>query len=111
MQVHLKTKFLDDDAVIIVRRYENGRPAILAVSDDEVREQLMCFTVNLPDTPIGLDKVAIKDYSENEGALSALIEIGLVKKPCRYIPSGFVTIPICELTDKGKDFVDANLNN
>jgi hypothetical protein len=55
----------------------------------------MSVTVNLN----GLDEneVAIKNYSENEGILDVLVAEGIVKSPHRYVNSGFVKIPICEL--------------
>lgn len=47
---------------------------------------------NLPD-----NMVAIKDYSENAGMLTALTEAGIVSEPVSYIASGFVTVPICKI--------------
>jgi hypothetical protein len=42
------------------------------------------------------NEVATKDHSENEGILTSLISAGLVELPHRFIPSGFVEIPICQ---------------
>lgn len=43
------------------------------------------------------DEVAIKNYSENEGILSQLIEMGIVLKPHRFQKSGWIDIPVCKL--------------
>ena len=55
----------------------------------------MCATVNVDG--LSENEVAIKNYSENEGILPVLISEGIVKEPHRYVNSGFVKIPICEL--------------
>jgi hypothetical protein len=42
-------------------------------------------------------EVAIKDWSENEGILEFLIQNEIVKEPHRFVESGYVKVPICEL--------------
>ena len=42
-------------------------------------------------------EVAIKDWSENEGILDFLVQNKIVKDPHRFVESGYVKIPICEL--------------
>lgn len=49
--------------------YSNGRLAIRAI-DCDTGEPIATLTVNLPDVPLAPDEVLIKDYGENEGALS-----------------------------------------
>ena len=39
----------------------------------------------------------IKDYSENEGMLKALMEAGIVEEVIGYAISGRVVIPLCKL--------------
>lgn len=60
--------------------------------------------LNLPGYTSGLAKcyqkesvVAIKDYSENEGTLDFLKNLGVVKQEIGKISSGFVRIPVVEL--------------
>lgn len=53
-------------------------------------------TVNLPEVELADDEVIIKDYSENEGMLEALMEAGLVSAPVRHAEAGFVTVPVCK---------------
>lgn len=43
------------------------------------------------------DEVAIKNYSENEGLLDTLMELGVIEPPHRRVPSGFVMIDICNM--------------
>ena len=42
-------------------------------------------------------EVAIKDWSENKGILDFLVQNKIVKEPHRFVESGYVKIPICEL--------------
>lgn len=43
------------------------------------------------------DEVAIKNYSENEGMLHALMSAGIVEAPHRTVLNGYVTVPVCKL--------------
>ena len=80
---------------IKVTEYTNGRNAILLIDEDG--DELCVGSVNIPDADIAPDEVAIKDYSENEGMLSFLMENAIVSAPVRQEQSGYVTIPICKL--------------
>ena len=42
-------------------------------------------------------EVLIKDYSENEGMLNALVKAKIVSDTGRCVQSGFVSIPVCKL--------------
>ena len=66
------------------------------------------LTVN-PAEELGDHVVCVKDYSEGEGNLRTLVDAGIVETPYRYIPSGFVTLPVCRLTPKGRDWVKSEL--
>lgn len=63
--------------------YKNGREHTVA-------------TVNLPDEQIEDDEVILKNYSEGQGAMEALIESGVIEKPLRYA-QGNQMFPICKL--------------
>ena len=43
------------------------------------------------------NEVAIKNYSENEGILEALVDLGVIDPPHRRVASGFVMIDICRM--------------
>jgi len=86
--------FAGENCTIQWGKYPNGRVAI----------QLMCAdgpmaraTVNIPEYEPDFDEVLIKDYSENEGMLDALVKAGIVKDTGKRAFSGYVTIPVCKL--------------
>lgn len=60
-------------------------------------------TVN-PGVEIPRTQIAVKDYSENEGMVDFLKSEGLIEDiPVIAIPSGWIEIPVYDLTDKGKE--------
>jgi len=75
--------------------YSNGRIAIQMI--DEHENPIATCSINLPDEPMLEGEVAIKDYSENEGMLVALSDAEIIHPPHRWIQSGFVRVPICNL--------------
>jgi hypothetical protein len=78
--------YTDNDNLAIALRDEDGFPFATA-------------SVNLIDLP--QNQVAIKDWSENEGMVDALIEAGIIEEePIRFLTSGFVMAPVHVLTDK-----------
>lgn len=91
-------RFRDWDCIVEKRHYANGRPALQLVNASD-GSPVATATVNMPDHPAGPNHVFIKDYSENEGMLAALIEAGVVRDMSMRIMSGFVEVPICELQD------------
>lgn len=66
------------------------------------------LTVN-PAEELGDHVVCVKDYSEGAGNLRTLLDAGIVETPYRQIPSGFVYLPVCRLTPKGRDWVKSEL--
>jgi len=80
-------------------QYNNGRLAIeLTCNDEGYEERWTVATINIPEIKLGENQVIIKNYSENEGVLDALIEAGIVSKPINFVQiSGFVHAPVCEL--------------
>ncbi|MEI8194279.1 MAG: hypothetical protein WCI73_00055 [Phycisphaerae bacterium] len=92
----VKVKFREWDCVLKELRYTNGRTA-LTLLDAQTRDSVACATVNLPDRALGPNEVFIKDWSENEGMLTALEAAGVVRPTGEMVQSGFVAIPKCEL--------------
>lgn len=84
--------------------YQEGNAIAIELIETQTGEPVAVATVNID----GLmhDEVAIKDYSENEGMLMALILAGIVKPPHRYVRSGFVTIPIVRLELKTLNYLE-----
>jgi len=57
-------------------------------------------TVCAEDNLLKEDEVAIKNYSENEGILEALVDGGIVDHPHAFIQTDYVKIPVCKLLSK-----------
>lgn len=76
-------------------KFTNGQTAISFI-DVEDGMAFCKATVSIPET-LSENEVAVKNWSENEGVLDTLVNNNIVKKPHRYVSSGHVSIPICEL--------------
>ena len=103
----MKMRFMNWDCNIVKTHYTNGRIALQLVAtaddlDNDVYEgePIAMASVNLPEVSIAADEVFIKDYSENEGMLMALVKAGIVKDTGRRVQSGFVSIPVCKIIAK-----------
>lgn len=89
--------------VLAFSRYANGQ-AIAIRLKTLGGELYATATVNLPNDIPAKDCVFIKDYSENEGMLTWLVENNIVITTGRVVfnktlPSGFVTIPEARLLE------------
>jgi tRNA A37 threonylcarbamoyladenosine synthetase subunit TsaC/SUA5/YrdC len=80
---------------VVFGEYGNNRVAIQLVTNSG--EPYMTATINIPKEPLGKDEVIIKNFSENEGILQALIASGHISEPVRAIPTGFVYGLVCKL--------------
>ena len=87
-------RFRNTDCTIQKRYYGNGRVALCLVDEDG---PVATATVNLPGVKLEPNQVLIKDYSECEGLLAALVAAGVVKPTGEKVRSGFVEVPVCEL--------------
>lgn len=76
--------------------YGNGRLALILV-DPFTGERVATASVNVPEVDLEDNEIAIKDYSENQGVLDALVDAGMVALTDRAVASGFVTLPIVRL--------------
>ena len=66
--------------------------------DDGFVEPFMQVTkIPASGYPLMPGYVAVKNYSENEGILEALIALRVLDKPVKRIPSGFVFLEICKV--------------
>lgn len=68
-------RFLGLDCIVEMHRYANERPALVLTHGGE---QVAVATINMPGIPLGPNDVVIKNYSENEGMMKALIEGGII---------------------------------
>lgn len=87
-------EFSDYTCAIRMEKYLSGANSIILVDVVDNFPVANCC-VNLPG--LADDEVAIKNYSENEGILDALLEAKVISEPVRFERSGFVNIPICKL--------------
>ena len=93
----IKTKYLDEpNASIRLAQYTNNRTAIQIFSPNGPE---MTATVNIPDQPLEPDQVLIKNWTENEGILEALIDNNVITDTGLLISTGFVQANLCTLND------------
>ena len=81
--------------VDLSQRYSNGRTAIELICEDG--DPMCVASVNVPALALAKDEVIIKNYSENEGVLEALIHAGIVSDTGETVKMGFVECPIVKL--------------
>jgi hypothetical protein len=62
-------------------------------------------TIN-PETLLGGNCVAIKDYTENKGIMRALIEGGIISESWGSVEQGFVKYEVCKLLWDGTETLD-----
>ena len=89
-------KFKDWECGLEFSKYQNGRIAILLV-DTTDGSPVTTASVNLPDEPLNDGEVFIKDWSENQGVLAALVAAGIVEDTGRTVRTGFVQANIVRI--------------
>jgi hypothetical protein len=71
----------------------------ITLYEEETGEPFMTATVVI-DRFVPIDRAIIKDYSENEGILQALIKAGIVTHVIEHIPCNFVTVQLVQLSEQ-----------
>ena len=90
-----------------ISRYQGTNNIYIGIIDNE--GPICRCTVNIPRS-IPDDRIAIKDWSENEGMDVTLKEMNIIEgDPIDCELSGFVTIDIYMLGEKGKQLVSEHL--
>lgn len=74
-------------------KYRNNRVALELTHKGE---SWVMATTNLPDEVLCIDEVILKNYSENQGVLDALVIAGVVSAVVRYAQDNRM-FPICKL--------------
>ena len=88
-----KAKFKEYDCVVKKGRYTNGNLALVLL-DEEDNSPVATITVNTGEI-LPPDQAYVKDYSENQGILEFIKEIGLVKEILGYTRLGWVeSVPL-----------------
>lgn len=79
-----------------IEEYQNnGRKAITLI-DVEDYSPVATATINMPDVHLGPNEVIVKNYSENDGMLQALVDAGIVKHTGK-LASAYLSTPICTI--------------
>lgn len=92
-----QVEFKDWKCHTLIDRYPNDRLAI-TLQDKEGGSPVARATVNLPNTSLDGDEVIIKDWSENEGMVTALREANVIEEVSFEVETGYVTAKVCKLT-------------
>ena len=93
----MKVTFKGNKLYLTEGKYYNGRTAWILV--DSNGDRYAVATVNISEADVPEGHVLIKNWSENEGMLEALVDAGIVKDTGSTISSGFVKANICEVLD------------
>jgi len=93
----MKVKFLEYESKIKIGKYKTEDQTSISLIDTEDGEPVAIATVCIPKVKVNPGEVIIKNYSENEGILYVLIEAGIISEPKRYIKTGYVDCPVCDL--------------
>lgn len=78
-------------------QYDNGRIAIVLKRTEWDIEPVAVATVNIPEYTLERGHVLIKNWSENEGILEALVSSGLLEDTGALVPTGFCNANLCKL--------------
>lgn len=106
----MKLEFLDTVVELKAIRktmYTEGNLAVQAdvLWEDDNHPETITFSVNVPTVRLGEGEFLAKNYSEGEPLYSALIGAGLIEPTGQEVPSGWVVLPVCRLTEKANDFI------
>lgn len=95
--VHLTTAFLDEEVDIFLSEYMDGSGNLALFANSTCGEPMAVMTVNVPNYAAPAGHVVIKDYSENEGMMYALVVAGVIAPPKETVQVGFAEGSVCKL--------------
>ena len=78
--------FLGTDCLVLVTHYQHGGSVCLELLVADDGESMTVATVNVPGAALADGEVIIKDYSENEGVMDALIAAGVIEDTGKLLP-------------------------
>ncbi len=94
--------FLGEILDVVFRRYSAASQNAIVLFRHATGEQWCVASVCLPDYRQAPDEVYVKNWSENEGLLGALVAGGIVEDTGRTLPTGFVHANVCRLLTSGQ---------
>lgn len=90
--------FKNTGYTVQIKRYtDNNRIAIILINPEEPQFDVIVCTINMPSIALNDNIVIIKNYTENEGILDALIKHKVVSEPIGFVQTGFVQSPMCKV--------------
>ena len=92
-------KFLGEELTPVMSRYANGQNSIRLVDSDGMPFMTASVAIDHELVQLEDDEVIIKNYSENEGILEALVDAGVIENPHRGFTYHFVTMFVARLVD------------
>jgi len=90
-----KVEFLGYNCSLQLAQYPSGDKAIQLISNGE---PIARATVYVEGVQLGDDEACIKDYSENEGMLDALLKAGIAVNVTRMVQANYATVPVVQLS-------------
>lgn len=95
-------KFKKWNCDVLLDKYAADSSDALVLVDHETSERVAVATSCLAGMGVIVpaEHAAIKDYSENEGMLNALIDAGIVELTNEMVSSGFAKFPIVRIVKR-----------
>jgi non-homologous end joining protein Ku len=81
----MKVKFKDWSCVVEKHKYTSTNGIALRLVDAEDGSPVATATICIPEIPIKSDEVIIKNYSENDGMVVALVRAKIIDHPHQTI--------------------------
>ena len=92
---------MNETLEVVMGRYPTAPQTAIILYRPATGEQWCVASVCLPQYRQAADEVFIKNWSENEGLLDALVAGGIVENTGRVLPTGFVRANVCRLLVPG----------
>ncbi len=83
--------------ILLFDKYSNNDRTAIELVNEKDGSPVAIATVNIPDVYLEKDEVIIKNYSENNGMIDALIKSGVIEPTGRKVKTGFVECDVCKL--------------
>lgn len=95
-------KVNNQECEVIFEKYMNGATAInlVCLGGEDDGEPYATATINIPRVKLEKDELIVKNYSENEGILDALVEANIVEDTGGKVNVGYAYANICKLKTK-----------
>ena len=90
-------RFMQQVLEVALTRYAAAPQTAIILYHQATGEQWCVASVCLSQYRQAADEVYVKNWSENEGLLDALVAGGIVENTGRVLPTGFVQANVCRL--------------